>query len=473
VKQMNDSQRGIAAAALFLLAGALWPLGAQTSEPMLSGMNPMGQNPHGLQLYDLTGFVGWTSMASPQRGLILQSNGTLLGSDTTVGGGGSLGWALRGAKTRFAIRYSGGYDGEFRYTEWNAFYHFLSMSVSRRLTSKLTLNLSARGSVSNYNQLLFSPTIFGSLVAAPGSFEDLSAAVLSGQYNNDQLASLLTGAPVIDSPSRTVFFGNRVFTGSGAITMGYAHTRRLSFGFNADYGYEQHLADANSDAPKTSFLLPHASYGMAGVNVSYALSRRTQIGAGTSSGRSFSGIQQSYTHSANIFLGHEINRHWFMQANAGAGFATNVHANPPMSTLGTRPSFGAKLGYRTYAHTFMASYERMLTLAYGAGASDTTMVGGGWRWWQPGHTWGVSASGADEFLHNPAFRKISGWRGTFGITKQMGMHTVLESGYSYGAYSSGLLSTTPAPESPGAPSKSHQHTVRLTVVWYPQSLERQ
>jgi hypothetical protein len=472
VRQTSYSQRGIAAAGLFLLAGAVWPLAAQSPDTMLSGMNPMGQNAHGLQLYDVTGFVGWTSMASPQQGLILPFNGRL-GSDTTVGGGASLGWALRGSKTKFAIRYSGGYNGEFRYTEWNAFYHFLSMSVSRRLTSKLTVDFSARGSVSNYNQLLFSPTIFGSLVAAPGSFEDLSSAVLTGQYNNDQLASLLTGAPVIDSPSRTVFFGNRVFTGSGAVTMSYAHTRRLSFGFNADYGYEQHLADANSDAPKTSFLLPHASYGMAGVNVSYALSPHTQIGAGTSSGRSFSGVQQSYTNSANIYLGHEINRHWFMQANAGAGFASNVHAQPPISTLGARPSFGAKLGYRTYANTFMASYERMLTLAYGVGASDTTMVGGGWRWWRPGHTWGVSSSGGEEILHNTAFHKISGWRGTFGITKQMGAHTVLESGYSYGAYTGGVLSTTPAPESPGAPVKSHQHTVRLTVAWYPQSLERQ
>lgn len=471
MRQTNHSQRSIAAAALFLMAGAVCQLDAQ-NPGMLSGMNPIGQNPHGLQLYDVTGFAGWTSLASPQQGLILPYNGTI-GSDTTVGGGASLGWATGGERTKFAIRYSGGYNGEFRYTQWNAFYHFLSMTVSRKLTPKFTVNLSAKSSVSNYNQLLFSPTTFGSLVASPGSFQDLSSAVLSGQYNNDQLASLLTGAPIIDSPSRTVFFGNRVFTSSGAITLGYAHTPRLSFGFTADYGYEQHLADTNNNAPKTSFLLPHASYGMAGLSVSYSLSPRTQIGAGTSSGRSFSGIQQSYTNSANIFMGHEINDHWFMQANAGAGFATNVHAQPTLSTLGARPSFGAKLGYRTYANTFMATYERMLTLAYGAGASDTTMYGGGWRWWRPGHTWGVSASGGDEILHNTAFSKVSGYRGTFGITKQMGMHAVVEAGYSYGAYSGGLLNTTPAPEPTGAAIKSHQHTVRLTLAWYPQSLERQ
>jgi len=472
VRQIYHSQRGIAAAALFVMAGAACQLGAQ-SPSMLSGINPVGQNPHGLQLYNVTGFAGWTSMASPQQGLLLPFSGAGLGSDTTLGGGASLGWVTGHERTRFAIRYSGGYDGEVRYTQWNAFYHFLSMSVSRKVTPKLTLNLSAASSVSNYNQLLFSPTTFGSLVAAPGSFDDLSAAVLSGQYNNDQLASLLTGAPVIDSPSRTVFFGNRVFTSSAGINLGYARTPRLSFGFTADYGYEQHLADANSDAPKTTFLLPHASYGMAGLSVSYALSRHTHIGLGTSSGRSFSGLQQSYTNSANIFLGHEINSHWFMQANAGAGFAHNVHAQPSLSTLGARPSFGAKLGYRTFSNTFIGNYERMLTLAYGAGASDTTVLGGGWRWWRPGHTWGVSASGGDEILHNKAFSKVSGYRGTFGITKQLGNHAVVEAGYSYGAYSGGVLATTSSPEPVGSPIKSHQHTVRLTLAWYPQSLEKQ
>lgn len=470
VRQTQHNQRGIGAA-LLLLAGAAVQLDAQAPNTLLSGMNPIGDNARGVQLYDLTGFVGWTSMANPHPGLILPFN-SALGSDTMAGGGGSLGWVARGARTRFSVQYSGGYDGEIRYTQWNAAYHFLTVTLSQKLTPKLSVSFSAHGSVSNYNQMLFSPTVFGSLVAAPGTFEDLSAAVLSGQYNNDQLASLLTGAPVIDSPSRNVFFGNRVFTSAGAVSLGYARTPRLSFGITADYGYEQHLPDSSHDdssnGPRTSFLLPHASYGMASVNVAYSLSPHTQIGATASSGRNFTGIQQNYTHSGSIFLGHEMGRHWFMQANAGAGFAPRVHAHPPISTLGVRPTFGAKLGYRAYAHTFMASYERMLTLAYGVGAVDSTLIGGGWRWWRPGHTWGLSSSGGEEILRNTAFQKVSGWRGTFGITKQMGAHTVLETGYSFGAYSGGLL----GPTTTGAPFKSHEHMVRLTVVWYPQSLER-
>ena len=124
-----------------------------------------------------------------------------------------------------------------------------------------------------------------------------------------------------------------------------------------------------------------------------------------------------------------------------------------------------------YAHTFMASYDRTLGLAYGVAASGTTMVGGGWRWWRPGHTWGVSSSAMEEQMHTSVFSNTRGWRGTFGITKQIGTHAVVEAGYSFAAYSGGALQTLSS-TTPGSPFKESQNAVRLTLAWYPQPMER-
>jgi len=476
MRQMNHSQRGTLAGALMswgivsLLATATPRLEAQGGNTLMSGLNPIGQNAHGLQLYDVTGFVGWTSMASPQQGFLLPSFNQRLGSDTSFGGGASLGWARGGERGRLSIAYTGGYTGEVRYSDWNAFYHSLGISASRHLSPRWSSQWSARSGIGTYNQMMFSPTLFGSLAGAPGTFDDLAAAVLAGQYSNDQLASLLSGVPLIESPSRTLLFGNRVFSSAGAVGLSYMHSQRLSLSFSGSYSNTQHLPDSTNSGPQYRYLVQHSSSASAGVNVSYAISPRTQIGVSTSSGRGFSRLQQEYVTSGNAFIGHQTGRHWFMQAHAGAGFITNLGSNYN-KTLGARPIFGGELGYRMFAQTFMASYNRTLGLAYGVAASDTTTVGGGWRWWRPGHTWGLSSSAMEEQLHTTVFSNTRGWRGTFGITKQIGTHAVAETGYSYARYSGGALQALNS-TTPGTPFKETQHGVRLTLAWYPQSMER-
>jgi hypothetical protein len=308
------------------------------------------------------------------------------------------------------------------------------------------------------------------LAAAPGTFDDLAAAVLTGQYSNDQLASLLSGVPLIESPSRTLLFGNRVFSSSGAVGLSYAHSQRLSLSFSGSYTNTQHLPDSSNNGPQYRHLVQHSSSASVGANLSYALSPRTQIGVSASGGRGFSTLQQEYVTTGNAFIGHQTGRHWFMQAHAGAGVITNLRSNYK-NTLGTRPAFGGQLGYRVYAQTFMASYNRTLGLAYGVAASDTTTVGGGWRWWRPGHTWGLSSSALEEQMRSSVFRDTRGWRATFGITKQIGTHTVVETGYSFARYSGGALQALDS-TTPGSPFKESQHAVRLTLAWYPQSMER-
>ena len=48
---------------------------------------------------------------------------------------------------------------------------------------------------------------------------------------------------------------------------------------------------------------------------------------------------------------------------------------------------------------------------------------------------------------------------------------VVEAGYSFAAYSGGALQTLSS-TTPGSPFKESQNAVRLTLAWYPQSMER-
>jgi len=121
------------------------------------------------------------------------------------------------------------------------------------------------------------------------------------------------------------------------------------------------------------------------------------------------------------------------------------------------------LGYKLYAQTFMSSYERTLDVAYGAGAAQMTMESGAWHWQRPGQSWGLFASVSGEQLRNAAFRNIQGWRASTGISRRLGMHTMFQTGYSYGSFSQHQGPT---------PFGSTQHSVQVSVAWYPQSMER-
>jgi hypothetical protein len=437
------------------------PSSAQS--PAAGNLNPLENRRGGFHLYNVTGFVGWESVASPYGSGYLLPSTSGLGGDETYGAAATVGWTRPTERSNISLMYTASYGGRVRYSDWNAVNHFITLSANRQLSRKWNVGLSGTSVISTYDQLLFSPTLFGSLSAAPGTFDDLASAVLAGKYTNDQLASLLTGAPVIESPSRTLLFGNRVFSNSAAINVGYAHSQRLSFQFSAGAGETQHLRDKGPEASQYPYLIPHASYGSASVGASYALSPKTQVGVTMSANRGFSRIQNAYTTYGTGYIGRTIARHWFARVHGGAGFITNLDSRYPAGDGGIRPVAGASLGYRSYANTLMGSYDRVLGQSYGVGAADTTIISAAWHWWRPGRTWGLTSSYTKEQLRNSVFGDVDGWRAAFGATRMLGRHAMAETQYSYASYigRSGL-----------APYKSDQSAVQLSVSWVPEAVER-
>jgi hypothetical protein len=447
-------------AAALLLAVAPARLGAQST--FLSDINPLGNSRDGLQLYSVSGFAGWESQVAPPGGYF-PAYGPNLQGDETFGGGASLGWTRSRGQNNFSISYSANYVGQVRYSQLNALNQSLSLGWNRHLGRKWTLGFAAASGISNYDQMLFSPTVFSSVAGAPGSFDDLASAILAGKYNNNQLASLLTGAPVIESPARTYFFGNRVFGSSGSMSLAYQHSQRLSINFSASGTEAQHLKEDNVQGVSgKGYLIPRAVTAGAGLFVSYALTPRTQLGVSMTSGRGFSEIQQAYTTSGSLSLGRTLSQHWFASVSAGAGFTTYISSRS-RGTIGSTPSGGVEIGYRARSHTLIASYGRTLGQAFGVGAADIYTTNAAWQWRQPGRTWGLSSSYMQQEMSNGIFGHVSGWRAGIGMGRQMGQHAVLDIEYMYAAYSGSSVST---------PYNSTMNAVRLSVGWIPRGTER-
>jgi hypothetical protein len=458
--QSNRIRSGIATllgwtALALLVAAAPLRLAAQQTSPLF-GDNPFSNPRNGFQLYSITGFVGWESVFNPQQGYILPS-GQNVGPDESYGGSAGVGWSKRSKDSNFSIGYMASYVGYVHHADQSALNHFLSLQASRRLSRKWSLGFSANAGLSTYTQLLFSPTQSSSLISAAGA-GDLPGAIVTGHSSNDTLNSALGGASPIDSPSRTLFFGNRVFTSSAAASLTYSASQRLSFSFSATGSRSQHINDGNV---QDSYLVAHATEAGASAGVSYALTPRTQVGVNVTGSRGFSQIQQAFATNATGFVGRTLGKHWSLNLHAGAGFVSTVHSANNQNP-GTTPVYGATTAYQLFAQTLMVSADRTVSQSYGLATADTTNIMGAWRWWRPGRSWGLSSSFMREQFRQSAFGNSSAWRAMAGITQRIGGHTVVEMGYTYGTYTSDSVQN---------PYQSAQHGVRLSAMWSPQSQE--
>ena len=130
---------------------------------------------------------------------------------------------------------------------------------------------------------------------------------------------------------------------------------------------------------------------------------------------------------------------------------------------GTTPVFGGNLGFKTYAHSFLASVDRTLGQTYGVGAADTITANAAWHWSLPGRNWSVTSSYMRQQSRGGVFGNIDGWLGSFGVSRRMGPHVMMQTAYTYAAYSS---------NSRTFPYSRNQNAVRVTLIWFPQDQGR-
>jgi hypothetical protein len=418
----------------------------------------------GIRLYGVSVFGGYSTSAIPQGGIGQLGNTGLglLGPDVNYGATASLGWQRHRERTNLSILYSGTYTGMVRYSDANGFSHSLSLGASRMLTGKWTLSLSASGQDSTQAQYLFQPSNLSILSQLPASIDDLAAALSLGQFSSAQAASMLTGAPALESPATNLLLGNRVLSYSGQASLNYAYSSRLSFHLSSFTAAGQNRSGGQDGIAQQNYVMPRTIGVNAGMGLSYALSPRTQLGFSIEESRQINHYQSAYTTTALASLGRKMGRRWFLNMHAGGALiqTTQQLNGSPQShqVVG-----GGSVGWQTYAHTFVSSYDRSASNSYGFAAGTNVSFTGAWNWHPRGSSWSVFASVVEQQMRNNGFSNVSGWQCGAGISERLTSHATLSVQYAYVNSTGDYLGNT---------ANYSVQSVRVSLGWTPQTVLR-
>jgi hypothetical protein len=426
--------------------------------------NFSGSTLGGVRLYGTSVFSGYSTSAYPQAGLGQASSPGLaaLGSDETYGASATLGWQRHREKTNLSIMYSGSYAGNVHYSDLNAYSQSVSIDASRTLNRKWTVSLSASGQDSSLAQFLFEPSTLSVVSQLPVTFDDLAASFSIGQFSNTQVASMLTGAPVLESPARSLLLGERVRSYSAKASLGYAYSSRLSFHFGSLNAGGQNSYASHGGSAQQNYSTPRSLGANGGVGMSYALSPRTQLGVSLEEYRQVMRYLSSYSTTVTGSVGRKMGMHWFLRGEAGGSFSqvTQLTYGKPRTqeVVG-----GGSLGFKMYTNTFLASYNRSTGEQYGFAVGTSTMASGTWNWHPPASRWGISTSFGQQQMRNTGFASISGWQGSAGVSERLSGNAVLMAQYVYLNTADNYL---------GSLSKFSVQSVRVSLNWAPQVVGR-
>jgi hypothetical protein len=286
------------------------------------------------------------------------------------------------------------------------------------LGQKWAADASAGANIHTFESYFLQPTRLAKVAAAPAAFDDLSGAFLSRTYSSDGLAAAIATAPTSDSPLAPVFFGNRFLNMDVQAGLTYAHSSRLSVRFGGVGNRSQSLSAevrSSSEAAlitgvsEQHFAMPHSTSALAGVTVNYSLSPRTQLTGSLTSSKSFVGGGGYYTSSARIMFSRSMSRRWFAQLHGGSTLIHGMGGTP--ATLAPKPTWlaGAAMGFKTYAHTLLASGERTISNAYGL-ASAIELINAAWNWRLPDRNWWITVGASQERAQNQVPYDLRAWR---------------------------------------------------------------
>jgi hypothetical protein len=453
-----------ATAVVLLWVSAMGALRAQESNA------PALQPKDGFHIGSVSGYEVYYSSFLPNSGTGVQRSSTNVPAD--IGGGGSImvDWTKFTARSSFSLNYTPSYTGYVRNSSLNALNHALSLSTSRKIASRWTVGFAAAGALNSLEQSLFSPTTLSNVASVPATFDDLAAGILSAKFtNNPQLGTVLTSSPLVESPVSNLLYGQRMLTASSHVSLSYSYSPRFSVTFSGGGSRSQQFSEGQTTGVSNTALINNTTSGDASVSISYSLSPVTQLGSTVTSSRTISSLQDVYTTTSMATLGKTLGRRWLIQIQGGVGFTNPLRQTTfPISTT-PRPVVGGSLAYKTFAHTFLGSFDRAVSDSYGLGASTSTSANATWHWRRPGTAWWLDSSFGWQWLQGNALADTSGWHTTVGFNRAIGAHIVFLTQYAHLAYSGNLQAATHPGGLQASPYHQSQDALRVSVVWTPQA----
>lgn len=400
---------------------------------VLDHFNPLSEDANGVHFYGATLSGMYSNGLGGGLGLNIPVGPRLPGAVriTTLQGSAALGWSKNADKSFVSVRYSPSYVRGVSGAQFDSTNHTGAIAFGRSFGAKWSLNGSANGILSDFNQLLFARTGYDTIASTPATFDEFVAAMLTGRSTNLALTQAVITTPVVASPEAAYQYGGRILSVSAGVSAGYSYSSRSSLTFGFSGVRSQFLDYGNNESTlPTGYAVPRTTSGSASVSWGYSLTPRTFIGANVSRSRIVSIFQDAYSDQAGISAGHILNRRWFVRANVGGG-RIQPRRQTFQPTRGPQLTYGAGIGYKVYAHTFVASFSRSVADIYGLGASASENSGGAWAWKRPGRTYSFRAGFGHSRLISDAFPKTRSWNVFASAGKSLNSHFAATVSWSY------------------------------------------
>ncbi len=339
--------------------------GAVTSAP---------SNLNGFGLFSVSGYGGYATYPSfdPVASKFSNIGSSMTGATASMGFGKVI-----GERTRFSLVYAPGVTIRPSDLSRSRANHTLALSLAQGLTPRLSLSIGLNASYSEFDQFAFQPAQFSQITSAPGSFDDLANALTGGQFSNSQIASLLTGAPVLESAARASLYGNQALTAAASVRLGYQMSPRLSIGFSVGGNRYQSVGIKGDDLGRNA-VVPITNGLNGSIRLNYALTQRTSIGATLGVSRTTSRfVSTSYmTYTGNV--SQRFTQRVIGTVSLGSG--NSIHSNTKVNLARRYLVSGSLAVQASPTQTVMVQVNRTFVDDFGLGLRSTQSVTGSWSY---------------------------------------------------------------------------------------------
>jgi hypothetical protein len=280
------------------------------------------------------------------------------------------------------------------------------------------------------------------------------------------LASILTGAPVVDAPARLLFYGTRSLSANASATMSYSYSNRLAVRFGASGSRMQPL---QTGIPRNAtgivpFQFRNTQAG-ADVGIDYSLNPRTNLSWSANSNRVFSTVSDAYNHQTTLTASRMMGFRWFAQGRGGVGIIQPVGKSSTIPS-GLRYVAGGGLGHRWRSHTFLAQVDRSLSNSLAIGAGSGFSSNGDWNWHRFGSPWSVNAGYGRATMDGIGTAEVRSWRAHAAVIRRIGRQMMLQAEYVRAGYTGGASLTPEAAQL----YRINLSGVRMSLMWTPFTL---
>jgi hypothetical protein len=196
-----------------------------------------------------------------------------------------------------------------------------------------------------------------------------------------------------------------------------------------------------------------------GAGMSYMLSPRTEVGVTLAGNRISNRYQNGYSTNAYASIGRKMGLHWFLSAHGGG--STSELSNQLYGTPRTKNVIGGgTIGFRTFQHTLIGTYDRTSSDVYGLAVGTTTTLSAGWNWRRPGSRWSVFTSFGKQQSRDTGYMSLSGWEASGGVAQSLTSQARLSAQYVYLSNSGNYLGNT---------TNLAVQSIRVSLSWAPQA----